>query len=122
MDERGYFTITGRLKELIIRGGENIAPAEIESHLAGRLGIADCAVIGLPDDRLGEIVAAVVRPTDDSVVPEKQALTDYLRDRLAPYKVPARWFTTAEFPVTPTGKVRKFELRDAVIRGTVAEL
>jgi fatty-acyl-CoA synthase len=122
MDERGYFTITGRLKELIIRGGENIAPAEIESHLAAQPGVADCAVIGLPDERLGEIVAAVVRPTDDGVAPDKQALAEILRDRLAPYKVPARWFTTVEFPVTSTGKVRKFELRDAVIKGAVTEL
>jgi fatty-acyl-CoA synthase len=63
-----------------------------------------------------------VRPTDDGVAPDKQALAEILRDRLAPYKVPARWFTTAEFPVTPTGKVRKFELRDAVIKGAVTEL
>ncbi|PJE05992.1 class I adenylate-forming enzyme family protein [Mycobacterium sp.] len=122
MDERGYLTITGRLKELIIRGGENIAPAEIESHLVGLPGIAECAVIGLPDEHLGETVAAIVRPSVEGAAPDKQALIEHLRERLAPYKIPARWFTANEFPVTPTGKVRKFELRDAVIRGTVSEL
>jgi fatty-acyl-CoA synthase/long-chain acyl-CoA synthetase len=122
MDERGYLTITGRLKDLIIRGGENVAPVEIETHIVGRPGIADCAVVGLPDERLGETVAAVVRPSVEGTVPDKQLLIEYLEERLAPYKIPARWFTADEFPVTPTGKVRKFELRDAVIRGTVCEL
>jgi fatty-acyl-CoA synthase len=122
MDERGYLTVTGRLKELIIRGGENIAPAEIETHIVAQPGVADCAVVGLPDARLGEIVAAVVRPSAEGRVPGKQALIDHLRERLAPFKVPARWFVANEFPVTPTGKVRKFELRDAVIRGALAEL
>ncbi len=122
MDERGYLTITGRLKELIIRGGENIAPAEVETHLTGQFGIDECAVIGLPDDRLGEIVAAVVRPGSNGNPLDIHKFTDYLRGCMAPYKVPSRWFTADEFPMTPTGKVRKFELRDAVIRGKVTEL
>jgi len=122
MDHRGYLTITGRLKELIIRGGENIAPAEIETHVVGQHGIADCAVIGLPDERLGEIVAAVVRPAADDSPPDKDALIKYLREHLAPFKIPTRWFVASEFPVTPTGKVRRFELRDAVLDGRATEL
>jgi len=122
MDERGYLTITGRLKELIIRGGENIAPAEIETHVVGQHGVADCAVIGLPDERLGETVAAIVRPSLEGTVPDKDVLIEHLRECLAPYKIPVRWFSASEFPVTPTGKVRKFALREAVIRGEVAEL
>lgn len=121
MDDRGYLTITGRLKELIIRGGENIAPAEIEGHLAGHVDVADCVVIGLPDARLGEIVAAVVRPATGEA-PNKEAFIRHLRERLAAFKVPTRWFIASGFPVTPTGKVRKFALRDAVIRGELAEL
>ncbi|MBP1816986.1 fatty-acyl-CoA synthase/long-chain acyl-CoA synthetase [Mycobacterium sp. OAE908] len=120
MDERGYLTLTGRLKELIIRGGENIAPAEIEMQLQGMDAVADCAVIGLPDDRLGEVVAAIVRPSGQAV--DKEQLVEHLRPLLAPFKIPTRWFITDEWPVTPTGKVRKFELRDAVMRGAVDEL
>lgn len=122
MDSRGYLTVTGRLKELIIRGGENIAPAEIEFHLLDHDDVVDCAVLGLPDDRLGEQVAAVLRMPRDADAAFKDALVDHLRNRLAPFKIPARWFLAAEFPVTPTGKVRKFELRDAIIRGDVREL
>jgi fatty-acyl-CoA synthase len=121
MDSRGYLTLTGRLKELIIRGGENIAPREIESQLLSHDDVADCAVVGLPDQRLGEIVAAVLRAhrADTRL---KEVLVEHLRERLAPFKVPARWFTATEFPVTSTGKVRKFELRDAIVRGDLREL
>ncbi|MCW2563506.1 MAG: long-chain fatty acid--CoA ligase [Mycobacterium sp.] len=122
MDSRGYLTVTGRLKELIIRGGENIAPAEIESHLISHDDVVDCAVVGLAHDRLGEEVAAVLRTSRDADALLKDALIGHLRNRLAPFKIPARWFLAAEFPVTPTGKVRKFELRDAIIRGDVREL
>jgi len=122
MDSRGYLTVTGRLKELIIRGGENIAPAEIESHLLSHHDVVDCAVVGLPDDRLGEEVAAILRTSRGANAALKSALVDHLRKRLAPFKIPARWFVADEFPVTPTGKVRKFELRDAIIRGKVTEL
>jgi fatty-acyl-CoA synthase len=122
MDSRGYLTVTGRLKELIIRGGENIAPAEIESHLLDHDDVMDCAVVGLPDDRLGEQVAAVLRTSRDAGAALKDSLVEHLHNRLAPFKIPARWFIADEFPVTPTGKVRKFELRDAIIRGDVREL
>ena len=121
MDSRGYLTITGRIKELIIRGGENIAPAEIESQLVSHDNVVDCAAIGLPDDRLGEVVGAVVC-TSRNDARLKDALIEHLRDRLAPFKIPVRWFTATELPVTPTGKVRKFELRDAIIRGDLPEL
>ncbi len=122
MDSRGYLTITGRLKELIIRGGENIAPAEIESHLLSHHDVVDCAVVGLPHDRLGEEVAAILRTSRGGDATLKGDLVDHLRKRLAPFKIPARWFVVDEFPVTLTGKVRKFELRDAVIGGRVTEL
>jgi fatty-acyl-CoA synthase len=121
MDARGYLTITGRIKELIIRGGENIAPAEIESQLASHNDILDCAVIGLPDDRLGEVVGAVLR-TSRGDAHLKDALVEHLRDRLAPFKIPSRWFTVDELPATPTGKVRKFELQEAIKRGDLREL
>jgi fatty-acyl-CoA synthase/long-chain acyl-CoA synthetase len=120
MDSRGYLTITGRLKELIIRGGENIAPAEIETVLAGHESVIVAAVVGLPDDRLGEIVAAVIRARTESDL--KDQMDGHARARLAPFKVPSRWFVTDEMPVTATGKVRKFELRDAILHGELREL
>jgi fatty-acyl-CoA synthase/long-chain acyl-CoA synthetase len=122
MDSRGYLTITGRLKDLIIRGGENIAPAEIESVVADNDSIAEAAVVGVPDERLGEIVAAVVRVRGDVEADLKDRLIDHVCARLAPFKVPSRWFVADQLPVTPTGKVRKFELRDAILGGELREL
>lgn len=122
MDSRGYLTITGRLKELIIRGGENIAPAEIEFVLADHNAVAESAVIGLPDARLGEIAAAVIRAGTGTPIDLRAQLVSHVRKRLAPFKVPARWFVTDEMPVTPTGKVRKHLLREAILRGELREI
>jgi fatty-acyl-CoA synthase len=109
------------LKELIIRGGENISPAEIEGVLVGHDTVAEAAVVGLPDERWGEVVVAVIRLADGRADLPKSAIADYVATRLAPFKLPARWFVTDEMPVTPTGKVRRFELRDAIIRGQLRE-
>lgn len=122
LDERGYLTVTGRLKELIVRGGENISPAEIETVLVGHEAVHDVAVVGVPDDRLGEIVAAVVRVHDDARQLDKAEVIAYLAARLAPFKVPARWFVADSLPTTPTGKVQKFALRDAIACGHLREL
>jgi fatty-acyl-CoA synthase len=122
MDERGYLSVTGRLKELIIRGGENISPAEIEAVLVGYDAIVEAAVVGLPDDRWGEVVAAVIRPTHGADSLPKTDIVDYVVSRLAPFKVPVRWFITDALPVTPTGKVRKFEVRDLVVNGLLREI
>lgn len=121
LDERGYLHVTGRLKDLIIRGGENISPTEIETTLVGHDAVLDAAVVGLPDDRWGEIVAAVIRVDDELPFP-KDEVVDYLAQRLAPFKVPARWFVADAFPTTPTGKVRKFAVRDAVASGDLQEI
>lgn len=122
MDSRGYLTVTGRLKELIIRGGENIAPAEIESVVGEHESVADTAVIGIPDERMGEIVAAVIRVNGEVDADLKDRLQDHVRARLAPFKVPSRWLVAEQLPTTPTGKVQKFELRDAILRGELREL
>lgn len=122
LDERGYLRVTGRLKELIIRGGENISPVEIETVVAGHDAILDVAVVGVPDDRWGEIVAAVIRVHDDAPTPDKAEFADFAAARLAPFKVPARWFIADSFPTTPTGKVRRFALRDAIACGHLREL
>ena len=122
LDARGYLSVTGRLKELIIRGGENISPIEIESVLVGHDAVAEAAVVGLPDERWGEIVAAVIRVAGGREELLKSEIADYVGRRLAPFKLPARWFVTDALPVTPTGKVRRFELRDAIIRNRLREL
>jgi fatty-acyl-CoA synthase len=122
MDSRGYLSVTGRLKELIIRGGENIAPVEIESVVSEHESVGETAVVGIPDERMGEIVAAVIRVHGDVDTDLKDRLSDHVAARLAPFKIPSRWFVAEELPVTPTGKVRKFELRDAILRGELREL
>jgi fatty-acyl-CoA synthase len=114
MDDRGMLTLTGRLKDLIIRGGENIAPAEIENCLITHPAVLDAAVIGLPDEHWGEVVVAVVRlgePLDD---PESE-LVGYAGQRLTKFKVPSRVVVVDEFPLTPSGKVRKFQLREDLL-------
>jgi fatty-acyl-CoA synthase len=104
MDERGYCRIAGRIKEMIIRGGENIYPREIEAVLASHPGVAEAVVVGIPDRFWGEVVGAVVRPAFDVAEAE---LAEYCRGRLAGYKTPVRWLFTDAFPLTSTGKVRK---------------
>jgi fatty-acyl-CoA synthase/long-chain acyl-CoA synthetase len=122
LDARGYLSITGRLKELIIRGGENISPAEIEGVLVSHEAVLDAAVVGLPDERWGEIVAAAIRTTAGADDRLKTEIVDYVGKRLAPFKVPARWFIVDALPLTPTGKVRKFELRDSIVHGDLREI
>lgn len=122
MDERGFLTVVGRLKELIIRGGENIAPADIESIVSQHDRIAEVVAIGLPDKRLGEIAVVVCRITDGSIDGLKASLLEHARAQLAPFKVPARWFVAESFPTTSTGKIQRFAIRDAIENGTLAEL
>ncbi|MGH8998776.1 MAG: AMP-binding protein [Acidimicrobiia bacterium] len=120
MDERGYLNITGRLKDMIIRGGENIYPREIEDVLFSHPGVADIAVVGVPDERWGEQVAAVIRPVEATGAPSTAELAAYCRERLAHYKTPRAWFFVDAFPLTPSGKVQKFVLRRRITDGEVA--
>jgi fatty-acyl-CoA synthase len=122
MDERGYLTVTGRLKELIIRGGENIAPAEIEACLSTYELNAHVCVFGLPDDRLGEVVGAVIEANDPLPAGVVGRLHAHARKHLTPHKVPGRWFIADDLPRTPTGKVRKFALPDLIAQGSVREI
>jgi fatty-acyl-CoA synthase len=115
MDERGYLRIAGRLKEMIIRGGENIYPREIEEVLIAHPAVADASVIGIPDEYYGEVVGAAIRPLDAGD-PGGGALAgelaEYCRARLAVEKVPVRWLVTGAFPMTASGKIRKDALRE----------
>ena len=122
MDERGYLTHTGRLKDLIIRGGENIAPAEIEACLADHEMVTEASVFGLPDDRLGEIVAVVIVARGPLPADAADQFRTHTARHLTPHKVPQRWFVTDDLPRTPTGKVRKFALPDLIAQGKMREL
>ena len=111
MDDRGFVKITGRVKEMIIRGGENLFPAEIENVLAEHEGVAECAVFGVPDDVLGEAVAACVRMEEGHTF-DAEELRVFCRSQIAPQKCPAYWEEVQEWPLTGSGKIRKFKLRD----------
>jgi fatty-acyl-CoA synthase len=110
MDKDGYLYIQDRIKDMIISGGENIYPAEVENALFSHPAVADVAVIGVPDDKWGEAVkAVVVRKTCAEVTPE--ALMVYARERIAGYKVPRSVDFVDALPRNPTGKILKRELR-----------
>lgn len=111
MDAQGYLKITGRSKEMIIRGGLNIYPREIEDVLFSHPNIADVAVLGIPDERWGEQIAAVIRLNDGENPPTPEALKTFCTDRIARHKCPVYWYFVEEFPLTPTGKIQKFELK-----------
>ncbi len=122
MDERGYVTVTGRLKNMIIRGGENIYPKEIEEALATHPAVDNAVVVGLPDKTWGESVAAVVHLDTARPTPTSEELHDYLRERLAPHKTPKAWYVAGSFPVNAMGKLQKFRLRDQIVAGELQEL
>ncbi|TMC05732.1 MAG: AMP-dependent synthetase [Chloroflexi bacterium] len=116
MDERGYCRVEGRLKDMIIRGGENIYPREIEELLFADPAVADVAVVGLPDDRWGERVAAFVRPAAGRR-PTEADLVERCRDHLSPQKTPKVWVFVEEFPLTASGKIQKYVLRERFLKG-----
>jgi acyl-CoA synthetase (AMP-forming)/AMP-acid ligase II len=108
IDAEGYVSLHGRVNDRIVRGGENIYPAEIEQVLLGHPAVRDAAVVGVPDRRWGEIVKAVV-VTDDATV-DADELRAYVRDRVAHFKVPARWEFADALPRNPAGKLLRREL------------
>ena len=122
LDGRGYLTVTGRLKDMIIRGGENIYPAEIETALAAHPGVERAAVLGIADPAWGEQVAAVIKPADPRRPPTAGELHDHLRTTLAPHKTPRHWYLADDLPATPTGKIQKFELRHRIAVRELTEL
>ena len=111
MDENGYFKVTGRIKEMIIRGGENIYPREIEEFLHGHEKISDVYVIGVPDKKYGEQILAVVKLHDGQTVCGDD-LVAYCRKKIAHHKIPRYWEFVSEFPQTASGKVQKFKLAE----------
>jgi fatty-acyl-CoA synthase len=116
MDERGYVTVEGRLKDMIIRGGENIYPREIENVLMAHPGIAGVAVVGLPDAYWGEVVAAFLM-AHPGEAPTEAELRSWCGEHLARHKVPVRWEFVDAWPLTGSGKIQKFVLRDRAVGG-----
>ena len=115
MDEDGYIHISGRIKDLIIRGGENISPKEIEDFLYTYKGVMDAQVIGVPSKKYGEEVMAWIKPKEGVTLSEEE-LHDFCKGRIAHYKVPRYWKFVEEFPMTISGKIRKVEMREISAR------
>ncbi len=111
MDDEGYITITGRIKDMIIRGGENISPFEIEEFFHSHNSISEVYVIGVPDYKYGEVVMAWVKFKEGKSATEEE-LRDYCKGQIATYKIPKYFKFTTEFPTTVTGKIRKVEMRE----------
>ena len=113
MDGDGYVRITGRLKDMVIRGGENIYPAEIEAYLCTHPKVAQAAVFGISDEKWGEDLGAGVQLAEGETI-DPEELRDYVRDGMAHFKVPRYVTIVNEFPMTVTGKIQKFKIREIV--------
>ena len=114
MDDEGYVSIVGRIKDMIIRGGENVYPREIEEFLYGIPEISDAQVIGVPSERYGEEVMAWVKLREGASLTEGE-LSEACAGRIARYKIPRYWRIVDSFPMTVTGKVQKYRMREIAI-------
>ena len=119
MDERGYLKITGRLRDLIKRGGESVYPREIELLLLEHPKVGSAAVVGIPDAHWGEQVAAVIIPKSSGDIPTPRELHEFCRAHLAAFKTPRSWGFATAFPATETGKLQKFKILEAIESGDI---
>ena len=115
MDDAGFLQITGRIKDMVIRGGENIYPREIEEFLYTHPDIVDAQVIGVPDEKYGEELAVWIRMRDGAEPLTAEAVREFATGKLAHYKIPRYVRVVDEFPMTVTGKVRKVEMREVTV-------
>jgi fatty-acyl-CoA synthase len=111
MDDDGYVNIVGRIKDMVIRGGENVYPREVEEFLYGHPDIADVQVIGVPDERFGEELMAWVIPRGDAAL-DTESVRAFCQGRIAHYKIPRYVKVVDAYPMTVTGKVQKFKMRE----------
>ena len=118
MDSRGYLKVTGRLKDMIIRGGENLFPVEIENRLLEHPQIMEAAVLGVSDKKWGEVVVAFMRVSFEA--PKVDELVIFCREKLSPQKTPKHWVFVDEWPLTGSGKIQKFALREKFEAGGFA--
>ena len=121
MDDRGYVRITGRVKDMIIRGGENMFPAEIENSLLEHPSVSEVAVVGIPDDKWGEVIGCFFRSENDEEIPVR-LLHDHCRMHLSPQKTPTIWCRVDGFPMTGSRKIQKFAIRDRFLDGEYESL
>jgi fatty-acyl-CoA synthase len=115
MDEDGYITITGRSKDMVIRGGENIYPREVKEFLFSHPAVADAQVFGVPDERYGEELCAWVR-LKPGVTTTEEDVRAFCRDKITHFKIPRYVRFVDEYPMTVTGKVQKFVMREMMTR------
>ena len=120
MDEDGYLKITGRLKELIIRGGENVYPAEIEAYLYEHPKVALVGVFGIPHERYGEEIGAWIQ-LKEGVEAEPEEFQAYVKKGMAHFKVPRHVRIVTDFPMTVTGKMQKFRMTEEMTRELASE-
>ena len=116
LDENNFLYIVDRLKELIITGGENVFPREVEESLYTVQEVGECAVIGLPDKEWGERVTAFIKLKPDNTF-DKDKVKSYLKTKLAPFKVPKEYIVVDELPKTPAGKILKREIKKQYLEG-----
>jgi fatty-acyl-CoA synthase len=114
MDADGYVQIVGRIKDLVIRGGENIAPREVEEFLYTHPDVVDAQVVGVPDPRFGEELCAAVRLREGATVTPEE-IREYCRGRISHHKVPRYVVVVDAYPMTVTGKIQKFLLREQMV-------
>ena len=114
MDDEGYLRIVGRIKDMVIRGGENLYPREVEEFLYGHPDVSDVQVVGVPDQRYGEELMAFIVPRGGAEI-DREAIAAFCEGRIARHKVPRYVATVDEFPITVTGKVQKYKLRELAI-------
>jgi fatty-acyl-CoA synthase len=115
MDAEGYVNIVGRIKDMIIRGGENIYPREIEEFLYTHPDVAEVQVIGVPSEKYGEEVMAWIKPKPARELDDAQ-MREFCKGEIATFKIPAFWKFVGEFPMTVTGKIQKFKMREESIK------
>jgi fatty-acyl-CoA synthase len=121
IDSEGYVRISGRVKEMIIRGGENIYPKEIENSLLEHESISEVAVVGIPDKKFGEIVGCFLK-FEQNLSLNAQELKEFIREKISPQKTPAFWVQIEEWPLTGSGKIKKYDLREQFEKGLILPL
>jgi fatty-acyl-CoA synthase len=114
MDEQGYFRVTGRIKDMIIRGGENIYPREIENFLYTHPEIESVEVVGVASEKYGEEVGAFIKKKTGSAMIEED-VADFCRGKIARFKIPKYIYFVNEFPMTASGKIQKYKLREMAL-------
>jgi acyl-CoA synthetase (AMP-forming)/AMP-acid ligase II len=111
LDAEGYLRLCGRRHDMVVRGGENVYPVEVENVLSAHPAVAAVGVVGVPDPRLGETLAAFIVPTDPAHPPRSEELASFTRVTLAGFKIPHYWYVVAELPLNSAGKVVRATLR-----------